>query len=62
MPVSEAIGWASVADLARLGTVVMWAVCLFLLKDLYREYRELHGKVNRQGERIARLEGIAEES
>ncbi len=60
LTVSEAIGWAAVADLARLATVGMFALNMYFLRDVYREFKELRTTSEKHGERIARLEGAQE--
>ena len=50
----------AVSDLSRIGTPIAWAVGLFFLRDVYREFKELRNDVHGPkglGERLARLEG-----
>lgn len=53
----------AVSDVAQLFTPVAWAVGLFFLRDVYREFKELRNDVHGKGglnERVARMEGAQE--
>lgn len=63
LPLSEAIGWAAMADLARLMTVGLFALNAFFLRDIYRDFKALREDVYGKGglnERLSHLEGVQE--
>ena len=53
----------AISDLLRVSTVVGWGVVAYLVRDIYREFKELrrdvHGK-DGINERLARVEGAQE--
>lgn len=57
--VAQSVG-SAVSDITQLGQPVAWALGMFFLRDVYREFKELRRDVHGPegiGERVARLEG-----
>lgn len=63
MSPGDAVWLLTVSDIARLGTVLAWGACLYLLRDIYTQFKELKNDVHGNGginERLARVEGAQE--
>lgn len=63
MSPGEAVWLLTVSDVARLGTVIAWGTCLYLLRDIYAQFKDLRADVHGKGginERLARVEGAQE--
>ena len=56
---------SAISDLLRVSTVVGWGIVAYLVRDIYREFKELRNDVHGKdgiNERLSRVEGAQENS